>query len=95
MVAPLSNRDALLGMPFFAKEGILVDPANRSLILPEMLIEPPLTTSATDVALQPTETLQDIGNSARSTPTTLQEHESGPKLPDCFPPTLKPPKGYA
>ena len=34
-VAPLSNHDALLGMPFFTKESILIDPANRSLILPE------------------------------------------------------------
>ena len=34
-VAPLSNHDALLGMPFLAKEGVLVDPANRSLVLPE------------------------------------------------------------
>lgn len=35
-VAPLANHEALLGMPFFAKEGILVDPANRSLILPDI-----------------------------------------------------------
>ena len=32
-VAPLSNHDALLGMPFLAKEGILVDPANRLIFL--------------------------------------------------------------
>ena len=34
-VAPLSNHDALLGMPFLAKEGILVNPAERTLILPD------------------------------------------------------------
>ena len=34
-VAPLLNHDALLGMPSLTKEAVLVDPANRSLILPE------------------------------------------------------------
>ena len=40
-IAPLSNHDALLGMPFFTKENILVDPANRSLILPDNSTETP------------------------------------------------------
>ena len=40
-VAPLSNHDALLGMPFLAKEEILVDPANRSLVLPKTSPPPP------------------------------------------------------
>lgn len=39
-IAPLSNHDALLGMPFFARENILVDPANRLLIFPNKSIEP-------------------------------------------------------
>ena len=33
-ITPLSNHDALLGMPFLATEGVLIDPANRSLLLP-------------------------------------------------------------
>ena len=44
-VAPLSNHDALLGMPFFTKERILIDPANRSLILPETSIMATASTS--------------------------------------------------
>ena len=34
IVAPLKEHDAILGMPFLAEEGILIDPAQRKVILP-------------------------------------------------------------
>ena len=33
-MAPLAEHDAILGMPFLAEEGILVDPAQNKVILP-------------------------------------------------------------
>ena len=35
VVAPLTEHDAILGVPFLAEEGILVDPARRTIILPQ------------------------------------------------------------
>jgi hypothetical protein len=35
VVAPLANTDAILGMPFLSQERILLDPANRKIILPD------------------------------------------------------------
>ena len=42
-VAPLPNHDALLGMPFLATENILIDPANKDIILPKPPCDPTST----------------------------------------------------
>jgi hypothetical protein len=35
IIAPIKNHDAILGMPFLASEKILIDPANKRVILPK------------------------------------------------------------
>jgi hypothetical protein len=39
VVAPLTEHDAILGMPFLAEEGILIDPARSKVILPAVHAE--------------------------------------------------------
>ena len=64
-VAPLANHDVLLGMPFLASEGILIDPAGRELILPQCA---PLSESlasssiAMDILCQPPKGHVRVGN---------------------------------
>ena len=49
-MAPLTEHDAILGMPFLTAENIVVDPAQNKVILPDMK-DPTVQSELGDVGL--------------------------------------------
>jgi hypothetical protein len=52
IIAPIKNHDAILGMPFLASEKILIDPANKRVILPKKSDSPKILGAHNDDAGQ-------------------------------------------
>ena len=73
VVAPLKEHDAILGMPFLADEGILIDPAQRKIVLPQS--QPAVETEPTSSSLRENCDVPDIPSLGGDTTDLRKEEE--------------------